>query len=493
MRVVIAVAALAATLAAADWTLYRSLPFEVSTDRDKKHAREVLNHLDQLRWAFSQISGKMEPRTLWPVKVIVTRGPSSPQLRLVHDAWVGTLDDKAEVPSAWNAQLAQIFIEDNLGRMTPEIERGLVAILSNAEVSGTHIILGQPVPKPTLDWARMHVLVTSEEYRGRVKVLIANLSKGVDSGVAFRNGLGKTAEEIEKQAQTQLAAKTVATYDMAGKPVNAQRDYQAREADEATIKALLKPESAPDTALGRMAVNDFDAAVKLKPEWAEPWKLMAALEQEPGKKAGLMKKAAELSPRDGKLWTEFALLMHSYNRFADSDKAWAGAERAAADPTERQQIRARREGLVEARLQAEEDARREEKLAKERELQRLKNEAVARIREAEGKFNGGKAALDPEKKIEAWWDGPKGDAKVEGRLVRVDCLGKQLRVAVEVAPGKVAQLLVPDPGKIAIEGKGELTLGCGPQRSARRVMVEFIQKMNPKMNTVGEVAVIRFP
>jgi hypothetical protein len=185
--------------------------------------------------------------------------------------------------------------------------------------------------------------------------------------------------------------------------------------------------------------------------------------------------------------------MHSYNRFADADKAWAGAERAAADLQERQQIRARREGLVEARLQAEEDARREAKLAEERELQRLKNEAVARIREAENKINGGKAALDPDKKIEAWWDGPKGDAKVTGRLTRVDCLGKQLRLAVQIEAGKTAQLLVTDPGKIAIEGKGELTLGCGPQRVARPVMVEFIQKMDPKMNTVGEVAVIRFP
>ncbi len=489
----IAVATLAATLVAADWTLYRSLPFEVQTDRDKKHAREVLNHLDQLRWAFSQITGKMEPRSLWPVKVIITRGTTSAQLKLVHDAWVGTLNEKADVPPAWNAQLTRILIEDNLGRMTPGIENGLADILSTAEVSGTHIILGQPIPQPTLDWARMHVLVTNEEYRGRVKVLIANLSKGIDAGVAFRNGLGKSADEIDKEAQAQLAAKTVPTFDMAGKPVNAQRDYQAREVDEATVKALLQPESGPQTALGLMAVNDFDAAAKLKPEWAEPWKLMAALEQEPGKKAGLMKKAAELSPRDGKLWTEFALLMHSYNRFADADKAWAGAERAAADLQERQQIRARREGLVEARLQAEEDARREAKLAEERELQRLKNEAVARIREAENKINGGKAALDPDKKIEAWWDGPKGDAKVTGRLTRVDCLGKQLRLAVQIEAGKTAQLLVTDPGKIAIEGKGELTLGCGPQRVARPVMVEFIQKMDPKMNTVGEVAVIRFP
>ena len=489
----IAVAALAATVAAADWTLYRSLPFEVQTDRDKKHAREVLNHLDQLRWAFGQITGKLEARTLWPVKVVITRGPSSPQLRLVHDAWVGTLDDKADVPPAWNAQLARIFIEDNLGRMTPDIENGLTDILSNVEVSGTHIILGQPVPKPTLAWARMHVLVTNEEYRGRVKVLIANLSKGVDAGVAFRNGLGKTAAEIDQEAQAQLTAKTVPTYDMAGKPVNAQRDYQAREIDESLVKALLKPESAPDTALGRMAANDFDAASKLKPEWAEPWKLMAALEQDPGKKAGLMKKAAELSPRDGKLWTEFALLMHSYNRFADADKAWAGAERAAADAQERQQIRARREGLVEARLQAEEEARREAKLAEERELQRLKNEAVARIREAETKINGGKSSLDPSQKVEEWWDGPKGDAKVSGRLILVDCLGKQLRLAVQVEPGKTAQLLVTDPGKISIEGRGELTLACGPQRAARTVLIEFMQKMDPKTNTVGEVAGIRFP
>src|SRR5687767_2920209 len=103
-------------VAGAEWTLYRMAPFEVLTQGDKKHAREVLNHLEQLRWTFGQLTGKAEPKTLWPVRVLITRGPTSPGFRAVNDGLTGVLAEKASVPVEWNAELLRIFMEGSLGR-----------------------------------------------------------------------------------------------------------------------------------------------------------------------------------------------------------------------------------------------------------------------------------------------------------------------------------------------------------------------------------------
>lgn len=478
-------------LLAADWQSIKTGPFEVLSARDRKHAQTTLNHLEQVRWAFEQITGKKEPKTLWPVRIVVERSATLPELRLAQDSWTGVLNEKDEIPPAWNAQLARILIDDNLGRMPSSIERGLIDVLSTAEVSGTHVILGQPPAQPTLDWARVHMLVTSDEYRGRVKVFIANLERGVDPDVASRNGLGKPLAEIEREAKAHFEAKVVPTYDLAGKPMNASRDFYPRDIDPGAAQRLLKSQSDPDTAMGLLAAGKFQEASQRKPEWPEPWKALAKIESDPGKKAGYLKKACELSPRDSALWAEFALLMHSYNRFADADKAWASAEKAAGDPRAKREIQAKRAALIEARLDAEEAARREEKLAQERELQRLKNEATARVLAAEAKANAGRAPLPEGTKVEKWWDGPKPDTTIVGKLSRVDCLGSRLRLAVAV-DGKIAQLLVPDPSKIVIDGGATASLACGVQRPARNVTVEYFGKADPKTGTVGEAAVIRF-
>jgi hypothetical protein len=76
-------------------------------------------------------------------------------------------------------------------------------------------------------------------------------------------------------------------------------------------------------------------------------------------------------------------------------------------------------------------------------------------------------------------------------LKQVDCLGKQARIVVEADDHKVVRLLIVDPGKIAIGGAGELTIGCGAQK-ARKVSVEYFPKANAKLATAGEVAVIEF-
>jgi hypothetical protein len=477
-------AVLAATLAsAADWTVYRMGPFEVFTDRNKDRARQTLNHLEQLRWAFSYFTGKDDPKTTFPIRIVVTRQPTTPKLAAIADGWRGFLSEKDDVSPEWNAQIVRLLIEGNLGRMPQEIEDGLVAALSTAEVSGTHVILGQPPAEQTLDWARMHMLITSDEYRGRVRVFIANLEKGVDLDVSCRNSLSKTAAQIDQEAKSHLDAKVVPTFDLSGKPLNANRDFTPRVPDEDVMRRVLADTSGPDSAMGKFEAGDFEGAMKIRPEWGPPYRELAKKESDPGRKAGLMKKAAELSPRDHKLWVEFAELMMAYERWLDADQAWAQASRAAANQQDRETIQARRRDLMEKRLQAEEDARREAKLAEEREIQRLKNETIARIQEAERKANQGKS-LDPAAKVHDWWDGPQADAKLTGKLLRVDCRGGRFSLVVQ-SEGRTVTLLVPDPKTLVVSGGDNPTLACGIQKPAREVEVEYFEKTK-------QAAVIRY-
>ena len=480
----VAAAILLSTLAsAAEWTVYRLGPFEVYADRNQDRARQVLNHLEQLRWAFSYFTGKADPKTTFPIRVIVSSKPSTPDLVPVADGWRGYLSLKDDIGPEWNARIVRLLIENNLGRMPREIEDGLAATLSTAEVSGTHIIIGQPPAKQDLTWARMHFLITSETYRARVRVVIANLEKGVDLDVALKNSLSKSAAEIEADAKAHLDAKFVPTFDLSGKPLNASRDFTPRVPDEDVMRRVLAEKSGPETAMGLFEAGKFAEAIKVQPEWSAPYRELAKTESDPGRKGGLMKKAAELAPRDSAVWTEFAVLMADYERWLDADKAWAQAQRAAEDPQQREAIQAKRRDLTDRRLEAEEAARREAKAAEEREIQRLKNETIANIQAAERKASGGRS-IDPSTKVHDWWDGPQPDAKLQGTLTRVDCKAGRFGLSIQV-DGKAVLLSVPDPKALVVTGGTSPTLACGIQKPARNVEVEYFEKTK-------QAAVIRF-
>ena len=459
---------------AAEWTAYRAGPFEIYTDRNQKQSRITLNHVEQLRWAFSYFTGKQDPVTLWPIRIVVTNQPTSPQLTLINDGLRGFLNEKDDVPVAWNTQIIRTLIDDNLGRLPQEIEAGFIAVLSTTEVSGTHIIIGQPPAQPDLNWARIHYLMTSEEYRSRIRVIVANLNKGVNLDTALKNSLSKSLDDVNQAARSHLNASAVTTFDLAGKPLNASRDFTLRYPEKKALAQATSNINEPGTAMALAAEGKFEEASKVAPSWSLPYYQLSLQETDAGKKAGLLKKAAELSPRDAGIWTEFAVLMMKYNRWADADQAWAGAQRAAQNQTEREQIQAQRSRLVELRAEAEEQEKREAKLEAERDLQRVKNEAIARIRKAENALNGGNTPAAPEK-IEQWWENPKGDATLSGTLTKVDCLADgKMRLVIQ-SNGKATTLQVNHPTQFSVEGSEQATLGCGIQRPARKVDVQFIR------------------
>jgi hypothetical protein len=208
------------------------------------------------------------------------------------------------------------------------------------------------------------------------------------------------------------------------------------------------------------------------------------------KRIQYLEKAAQLDPRNAARWEEMAKACLDEKAFDKAAEAWRNGEQAATTPEERARMEAGRRSIEQQRLDWEEAERHRLASEHEREIQKLKQQAIADLRAAEAKANTGKGPAP--NKVETWWDGPKPDSHASGNLTRVDCLGRQLRLVVESEDHKLTKLLVPDASSIAILGATDEKLACGVQKP-RRIVIEYFAKRNARTATVGEVATIQFP
>jgi hypothetical protein len=239
------------------------------------------------------------------------------------------------------------------------------------------------------------------------------------------------------------------------------------------------------------AVSALQSALKLAPKLAEPHALRAERETDPRRKMHWLKQATTNDPRKPAYWEALARAALDARQFAEAAKAWRGAEQASIEDADRKRYQEARMAVEAQRLDWEEAERKRAADEKERELRALKEAAVAEVRALEERFNqDGKPAGDTP--VVPWWDGPKPEGRVTGTLKQVDCLGKRLRLVIEGEGRKLTRLLISDPGQIALEGGGELSLACGAQKP-RRVIVQYHPKPDAKLATAGEVAIIQFP
>jgi hypothetical protein len=508
------------TSAEEKWVRMRSGPFEVLSNAGERPARERLYEAEQFRWMTGQLLGKEDPGTVWPIRIVVLKSKRSAPLAMGRDSWIST-----DIDDAWRSACARILIDDNTGRLPPEIERGLIALLSRLRVSGPKLTLGTPPPERSRDWARVRLLATTPDYIGRFHVFISNLEQSADYDVAYRNAFQKRQADIEKEVDAAMASGNVEPASVSGRALS-EKDFTAREAtphDGAIALAdLLGSQPATQSeaqALYRKAggveadegLKQWDAATKagstnarawfglgtregylkaaeLNPRWAEPHVKLAAFEQDPGRKATELQKAAKLEPRNAATWKALALALIDARQYVLAAKAWAGAERASPTPEERATMHQARLDLETARADYEESERKKRLAEEARDLQRVKNSALREIREAEAKAN---QQLQKE-------HGAKPDAvikmedldktnKVTGRLERVDCLKNgEARLNVRSdADHKLLQFTIADPKSIAISGGANKALGCGPQHPARAIAIEF--------RSARDVQTIEFP
>ena len=448
------------------WMLYRAGPFEVYSNGDDKAAKETLNLLEQFRHTFGTLLGKPELDAVFPVRVTVNKGVKQPP-----------------VTREFLLELGRTFIEDNAGRMPQGTEQGLVVLFSTLQVQGTRVTLGAMPPEKerNRDWARVHMLSTDERFSGKLRVLLGNLQKGVAAEPAYSNAFALKPAEVEKALDAYIAANKFGTTQLNAKAINSQRDFYP------------KPSAGPPAAIEAkefFAQGDFVKAAIANPKWAAPVFEMARKEPDLLKRIDLLKKAATLAPRNASYWRPLAETQESQKLFPDAAKSWAAADRAAVNDEERAAFHSARLNLDQQRLDFAAAEKKRIADEKQRELDRLRDEAMVKIRAAEAKVN---RPLEPGQKVEEWWDGTQPTATLKGKLERVDCLAGMARIAVRADDKKLMQLLIRSPGKIVIEGGGDKTLGCGPQRPPRNISVGYFPKSDAKTATSGEAALIEFP
>jgi hypothetical protein len=534
------------------WVKYASGPFEVYTNGNERLARETLVRFEEFRHAVGQVIGETELKTPRPVRIVMfknAKGWTSPgPLGDGRDAYTLALEEKAAVsPDVYRA-LTRLFLDSNTGRMPEAFERGLVEFFSTFDVNGSRIVAGVPPPKPDLDWARVHLLVGDPEYFGRLRVLLFNLRRGVVDDVAYSNAFGKKPAEVEEQARRHLTAGNFQRAPLSSRPMSesdfheraisdsdarlARADLLAGPQSAAEYQALLRDRvkvAEAEEGLGLLALRaqqsaeaaaHFKAAVEagtasarayieyarlepdaakaeqallhaagINPQLDEPFALMARRDVDPRKRLAHWKAAAERNPRNAEYWQRLAECYLEDHNYGDAAKAWTSGEQAATDPVERSRMRAARLAIEQQRLDYEAVEKKRKAEEDARELEKLKAQARADLHAAENKANNG--APQTSANAVPWWDGPQAAGKLQGSLTRVDCLGAQARLTVESADHKIVKLLVADPGKVAINGPGDISLGCGAQK-ARRVIIEYHPKANSRLGTAGEVASIEF-
>ncbi|MCC6293646.1 MAG: hypothetical protein IT164_13430 [Bryobacterales bacterium] len=533
----------------ADWRLFRSGAVDVYCDAGGSGPRAALNRLDQMRFLVGKWSGQsvVEPR--WPLKIVLFKPGKSQTLRadgelmLQDGAWTGAWLADEPLPRAWLRAYARELWESTARPMAKPYEAAVLDLLADIEVKATRIQVGAPPPleNRTPEWMLLHLLAATEEYQGRMRVLLSNLQQDAPLRTALKNSYDKPPEEMLAQARAQGASGRYGTAEWIGAPVNPERDYREREISpeqqslalaavrrgperRSAFRALLNggmktpavlegaglygeaveagSESAAAWFAAAMEEKDpgrreklLARAAELNPKWAAPHAIIAGETADLGHKIGRMKKALSLEPRHGEWWGQLAGWQYEGRLYKDSAASYLQAARWADTPAEAARMENRWRELESRRAALEAAERKKVEDEKAAALEKLRLESLERVRAAERKANaklsGGGPVSSAGNAVE-WWDGPAADGKAAGVLERVECARGALTLHVREASGKVTKLAISDPSKVVLAGQGEMTLHCGPQKPARRVRVEYRANTDARAGVAGEAAMIEF-
>lgn len=536
------------------WLIVKSGPFEVYSAAGDKAARERLNDLEQFREGLANTIGRKDLKLIWPLHLLIYKKQASlpvGQIAMGRDAYLVAVTENSGLTPAIDKQLAQMLLDQNTNRLPESIERGLTELFSTIEIAGTRITLGTPPPpnERTRDWARMHMLTVDPAYSGRTRVMISNLEQSADLDAADHNAFEKTPAQIEKQLDDYFKAAQYGTTSVSGRALNPARDFhpQQLESDASRLAhadlllasnqlaqarteytALHGPEAAEGLGLialkngnkdearrlfasaaqsgsksarlwlnlalletdGAQSRTDLHKAADLNTDWAEPWRQLANYDSNPAQKIADLKQATKLDRRNIEYWQELARVATAANQFADAAKAWSGAERAAANEKEREQIRAARLKIEGERADFEEAQRRRAAEEQAREIERVKQQNLAEIHAAEA---AARKQLNPDgtpiPKATVWMDELNGSGKLSGMLQRYDCSGRVNRLVIQTDDGKTAQVAVRDLAKVGFSGADKM-VACGAQNPARRVSVQYLAQPDKRLGTVGDATII---
>ncbi len=521
------------------WTQLNIGPFYVATDGDVNTAREALTQLEQLRWVLGGLLESKDLPSLWPIHVLLTDSEKTNPNQFVwkNGVYIFVLPHGAPLPLN---QIAGLLIDANTPRLPAEIESGLRELCSTIQAKGSRVTWGGPPAHPDLAFARMQLFATKFEYTLSFHILLTALKGNTDLAAAERNAFGKDPHLLEQEASAALAAGNWQPVAVSGRPLDPKRDFGEHSLDESVAAVYvadfsLGPEAAEaayKTAIqaggvaralgyeglaGLAALEHqnpkefFDDAIKagsksapvfvgaadgldpaealpllkraiqLNPLWAEPIYQQAQLASDPGEKLKLLKEATRLDPRQTKYWIELAQFETAQGDATAAQGTWLRAEDSAPNDAERARVHQMRVDSEQERLDAAEDARRRDREAVHLADERAQQNEADRIRAAEEKANkaldSASTADDPQNAVP--WNQLVPQKKLQGSLLRVDCLGSNARLTIKDKAGARLQLL--------LKQASEAGLTCGAQQPARHVSLTYAAEPDDRFHTSGNI------
>jgi hypothetical protein len=442
--------------------------------------------------------------------------------------------DRPIPPSALR-EATKLLLDQNVPRLSPEVEKGMEGFFSTLEVKGAHVVWGAPPPasERNLDWARIQLLATKPEYYGKLKILLFNLQKGIADEPAYRNAIGKTKKEFDSELEAYFKAGAFTAVDGPGRAFSAQRDVAMKPLDAGDIQLAMadlldsnsraayeemiqnrKNFAEAHEGLALLALRDHDEPEALKHLQAATdansispaaWVAYAKLEHDrPRSNDALehaleldpklaeahymlgerkhdveeLKKATSLNPRQWEYWNALGDAYLDDNKFQDAAKAYRAAEQAAVDPKDQERMRRAWSRIETEKLDYQASEKRRVSDETQQDLDRLKAKAIADLHASEARINKrlGNAPL-PDKVVS--WEEAGLPVMLDGTLRQIDCIGKDTRVVIEGPGAKLVKLTLKERGQLA----------CGPQ-DGRRVSVEYTPKTDERLGTVGELSAI---
>ncbi len=541
------------------WVEVDSGPFRVYSAIGLAPAQIVLGQLEQFRQAFSVLTGKPDPTLVFPLSVVLEKPsrqapPESFRFGLARNSLFTAVPPKPPLPAAFLMSLAALLEQDNLKRLPPAAESGLVALLSGFESQGTRITVNPPAaPLRTRDWARLFRLASDPATQGEVHVFLSNLEQGADMQNAFFNAYRQSAAAMEAALDAYFAAGNFSAFPISGRALSPTRDFHPIHLDSgdaavlradtllasgssgarAAYQPLHGPEALEGLGLALLASGDKAAArapleasvqanshsarawlelarledkpasrrehllqaAHLNPRWAEPYVVLATLETSPAARVPWLQKAVALAPRDTAAWQSLAEAATEAGDLTAADKAWAGAGLAASSEAERQRIFQTREELRVRLADQAEAQRKQEAAARAQDLERVKAQTMAEIHAAEEKANRN---LNPEGAAPHSAPVPYSSLDTsgptaEGTLVSVECRGRTAVLVLRDDAGKESRFSVSDVSRLAVSGAGVTSLVCGPQKPPRRASVQYQRLSHPRPGTLGAAQAVDFP
>lgn len=523
------------------WTELNIGPFYVDTDSDVGAARNALTQLEQLRWVLGGLLESKDLPSLWPIRVLLTHSANTnPNSHFVWQnaqfVWLTSPGERLPLD-----EMGGMLLDDNTPRLPADVESGLRQLFGTLEAHGSRVSWGGAPPHPDLAWARMQLFATKFEYSSSFHIFL-NALKGSTVRAAEQNAFGKPSDLLEQQAKTNLAANNWQAVSVSGRPLDPKRDFGEHSVDdvivgvyvadaqlstdpaaaEAAYKAAVEAKGAAAAlgfeGLARIAeikhenpkpflddsihngsksapvyvsaADGLDAAQalpllkkaeQLNPRWAEPVFREAELASDAAQKEALLKRATQLEPRATEFWLELAKLQDESGNATAAQGTWLRAEDSAPNEAERDRIHQERLDSEQRRLDAADQARRRDREALHLADERAQQAELDRIHAAETKANqlaDSKAGSDKPEKVVPW-DQVVAQKKLQGILVRVDCLHTATRLSVKDNSGNAIELLLKDVSQTG--------LACGPQQPPRRVSLEYSADPDDRFHTAGTV------